>query len=113
MQSLSGKAKRGLDGGWGVAERGWGTGDAGWLERVGEVEEGDIKGVGGDGGSLKKGGDLVGVDVDEAAEEVDNGGEGILPDDIVEGRLRGGCFEGGDGFFAGGWGHAVRQGEKV
>lgn len=59
------------------------VGHAGSSERVGEVEKSDFSEVGVDGASFEKAGELVGVDSDEADQEVNTGGEGTVLDDIV------------------------------
>lgn len=52
-----------------------------------------MKGVGGDRRGFKKGGKLVEVDFNEAAEGVSTGCEGIVRDDVAGGGLHDGCFE--------------------
>lgn len=59
-----------------------------------------MKGVGDDGGSSEEDGGFVGVDFDEAGQRTRTGGEKIVPEDTVGGRLPDGCFEGWNSLFS-------------
>lgn len=52
---------------------------------------------------------FAGVDPDEAYEEADIGGEGMLPDNTVLEELHDGCFEGRKDFFAEPYSWGVRK----
>lgn len=51
-----------------------------------------MEGQEGDRGGFKGGGGLFGVNCDKTDKEVGTGGQGILPDDIVEGELHPSVF---------------------
>lgn len=70
------------------------------MEGVEEVEEGDLTGIGGDGGCFERGRRFVGVKLDETDEGVGTGGKEVVLDDAAEENLHDDCFEGGNGLFA-------------
>lgn len=102
--------KGGLEGGRDVAEECEAAEDVGLSEGVGEVVEGYLKEIGGDKGSFASGGRIVGVELNEADEDLATRGKGILPDDIFGEELQDDCFEGRDGLLAGRCGHEVTKG---
>lgn len=59
-----------------------------------------MKKVRGDGGSLERAGELVGIEMDEADEGVVSGSEETVSDEIVLGGLHDNCFRSGYGLFA-------------
>lgn len=83
------------------------------MEEVGEVEGDNLKSVRGHERSFEGGGDLVGIDLNEADEGVDTSGKRIVPDDVVREKLQYGRFEGGDVFFTEGCGRVVSEGGKM
>lgn len=62
-----------------------------------------------DGGGFEGGGGLVGVQLDEADEGIDSGGERGVPDDVVVWGLHDCSFEGGDGMFSESGSHGVSE----
>lgn len=92
-----------------VAEGDKNVGDAGLSKEVEEVEKGLLKKVGGIGERREGRKRLVGVNLDEAGEEFDTGGEEVVTDEISERGLHDGCFENGDAFPAESCSHVVSK----
>lgn len=63
-------------------------------EEVEELENGSVRGRANDGGGFEKDGGLSRVDLDEAYEEANTGGDRTLPVDICEEKLHDDWFEG-------------------
>lgn len=75
-----------------------------------EGDEGHLKGVRDNEESLKRGGELLGVDSDGDDETVVTGAQETVPDDVVRGELHDCGFEGADGQFAECCNHSVSEG---
>lgn len=69
--------------------------------------------MGEDAEGFEGGGEFVGVDLYEAHEGADTGGEGTVSDDNAERGLSGSCFEGRDGYFVEGCDRGVSEGGEM
>lgn len=81
---------------WRVAKSGEAVGDTGLSKGVGEIAEGDVKGIGGDGGSKERGGESVAIELVKADEGLGTGEKRTVPESVVVEELRGGCIKGCD-----------------
>lgn len=69
-----------------------------------------MKGAGGDEESFEREGELVGVHLGKAGEQVETGGERILPDEVVTKELHDGCFQSAGAFFVEACGRKTSKG---